>query len=90
MTAIPTPAPPSQVVAIDGGAGSVGGDTAGSFGKLVLNADGSFTYAVDQGQRHGRQPAARRLADRNLQLHHHRRRRRDEHRHDHLHHPRHQ
>jgi VCBS repeat-containing protein len=38
-----------EVVAIDGGAGSVGGNTAGSFGSLTLNADGRFTYAVDQG-----------------------------------------
>jgi VCBS repeat-containing protein/CshA-type fibril repeat protein len=38
-----------QVVAIDGGAGSIGGDTAGSFGSLTLNADGSFAYAVDPG-----------------------------------------
>ncbi|MBE2257845.1 MAG: tandem-95 repeat protein, partial [Rhodobacteraceae bacterium] len=37
-----------QVVAIDAGAGSVGGNTAGRFGSLTLNADGSFSYAVDQ------------------------------------------
>jgi len=37
-----------QVVAVNGGAGSVGGDTSGSFGTLTLAADGRFSYAVER------------------------------------------
>jgi len=38
------------VSAINGGSGTVGGSTAGNYGSLTLNADGTFSYAVDQGK----------------------------------------
>jgi VCBS repeat-containing protein len=34
-------------VGFGGAAGSVGGDTAGAYGSLLLNADGSYTYTLD-------------------------------------------
>ena len=38
------------VAAVSGAtAGTVGGPTAGSYGTLVLNADGTYTYAVNDG-----------------------------------------
>ncbi|MBK8815397.1 MAG: DUF4347 domain-containing protein [Methylococcaceae bacterium] len=62
----------------------------GSFGTLTLNADGSYSYALDNTNAQVQQLAPGETPDRNLQLHPDRQQRRHQHRDLNPHHHRHQ
>ena len=61
---------------VNGSAANVGTAVAGTYGSLTLNADGSYTYTLDNADPRHQRAGAGRAGHRRVHLHGHRRQRR--------------
>ena len=62
------------VTQVNGSGANVGAALAGTYGSLVLNSNGTYTYSLNNANPHGSGAGCRRVADGNLHLSDHRRR----------------
>ena len=58
-----------SVTAVNGQPPSVGVDVAGTYGTLHLNANGTYTYTLDNAQANGAGAGGRPAGHRRVQLH---------------------